>query len=168
MDQESQERGVVSIVFRIKDISFHQAPASYVEANSKMFRLASDMPFRYDAHHTCLEGDGPKEEHELVDRDVSIIEKEYMALFKAKYGTYDEWMQHLMVHGIPHDAIPFTKQNKIKTKAMMEMVEMMKTAEGLAKELGVTLAETPATIVPTRRDVLFGKGNVGRTFRSAN
>lgn len=85
---DGEERGVVSLVFKMADVQFKKKPSSdsYVEVCSKMSRIGSDLPWRYDVFHTFLEGD---EQTDLnrVDRDLSLMSAEVMARSKAHYGT---------------------------------------------------------------------------------
>ena len=64
-----------------------------------------------------------------------------------------------MTYGIPVESFPLTPDYKIKNKNHLEMVDMLVKAESIAEaSSALTLADTPCILLPTRRDVLFGKG----------
>ena len=68
-----------------------------------------------------------------------------------------------MAYGIPHDLIPLTYDYKVKTKNHLDYLAMRKKAESLLS----SNSTVEAIDLPSRRDVLLGKGKATLNYCAA-
>lgn len=71
-------------------------------------------------------------------------------------GKHTEWIYTLMTFGFPYDLIPLDATYNMKIKNHTEYLSMRKAAEALAVR-GLD-KDVQVTDLPTKRDVLLGKG----------
>lgn len=160
MNEETEKRGSVAVFVKIKDIEFKNCDKA-LGGCMFLHRIVSDLPFRYEAYHKCLEptyhqGLVTRLMHNVVDAVVAVMSPGVVTRTKIHYGTHNVWMNELMTFGIPTDLIPLTASYKIKNKNHLEYLSMRQLSE---KMRSVNQTKTTfSTELPTNRDVLLGKG----------
>eukprot|EP00934_Nitzschia_sp_Nitz4_P009018 Nitzschia sp. Nitz4//scaffold90_size81538//64531//66156//NITZ4_005327-RA/size81538-augustus-gene-0.8-mRNA-1//1//CDS//3329560035//9008//frame0 len=150
-DLDTQRRGLTMVSIRMIPFKFKNTPT--LEALAGLSRLATDLPFRYAAQHTCL----PKAAEpsptlsSFVQGLVPVFSEENKARMRFHYGTYMEWCYELLTYGIPVHLLPITSDLKIKSKNHREFLDMMSRATTSCNKIDAILS-------PTNRDLLLGKG----------
>eukprot|EP00934_Nitzschia_sp_Nitz4_P001072 Nitzschia sp. Nitz4//scaffold275_size25065//20977//22555//NITZ4_008335-RA/size25065-snap-gene-0.0-mRNA-1//1//CDS//3329545306//1072//frame0 len=150
-DIETQRKGLTMVSIRVAPFKFKNTPT--LEALTGLSRLATDLPFRYAAQHTCL----PKSAVHLptlssfIHGLVPIFSDENKARIRFHYGTYVEWCYELLTYGIPVHLLPVSSDLKIKLKNHRDYIEMQCLAVSSGHKIN-------AILLPTNRDLLLGKG----------
>jgi len=104
------------------------------------------------SHHFCFD----KPEFRFINTGANLLNKDGRARMKLHCGTQMELLYKLMTFGIPIDSVPLSAEGELKRKNHMDFLKMRQRQESMG---------VPRIVIPTHRDVLFGRGKPFREHR---
>lgn len=157
LDEESCRNGIVTIDFKIGEISFDRDGDDPSNFNRLLRATASPcLPSRTCGMHKFMAKDDDDESgmRSIINNVVGKMTTDKRSRVRLHRGTYTEWMYDLLCVGIPQHVVPITSDLKLKTKNHLEYPSMRSKSE----EIEVAGSSLWTTDLPSHRDVLLGKG----------
>ncbi|KAL3910325.1 MAG: hypothetical protein SGILL_007735, partial [Bacillariaceae sp.] len=152
-EKEAETRGAVMLVYALGKVDL----AKFVRKRNiqVLQRMDDALPHKSASFHFCFNDKLFHSAWRYVFDFGSDPEKR--ARCRCHVGTHQEVLYELMTFGIPHDAVPISEDGKIKTKLLLELLDMKQVIEERTSSMSAEVART-YVLFPSRKDVLFGKG----------
>lgn len=118
-----------------------------LDALNLCIRLNECLPLKTCSHHMCFNN---PEFRFIINVGVRFMEESQRARTKLHCGTHMEILYQLMTFGIPVDSVPLSTDGELKRKNHLDFLKMRQRHE--------LVVGAPRIVLPTHRDVLFGRG----------
>lgn len=151
-DEETQQRGLTSVDYSVG--KFDRKSIDLGSLNIGAWFLKS-LPIRICAFHGCFNDPGFRF---IINSAVYLLNEGGRARTKLHCGTQMEIFYELMSFGIPIDSIPLSTEGKLKRKTHLDFIKMRQRQES-------RIVAATRIVIPTHKDVLFGRGKPFREFR---
>lgn len=151
-DEETQQRGVTSVTYSVGEFD-----RKTIDLRTLYFGawFLKSLPIRLCSVHACFKDPGFRV---IINCAMKLLHEGGRARTKLHCGTQLEIFYELMTFGIPIDSIPLSTEGKLKRKAHLDFIKMR-----LQQESRIVAAAR--IVIPTHKDVLFGRGKPFREFR---
>mmetsp|Transcript_12257 Transcript_12257/g.29203 ORF Transcript_12257/g.29203 Transcript_12257/m.29203 type:complete len:475 (-) Transcript_12257:115-1539(-) len=150
-DEETQQRGMTVVAYG--DEKFDRK--SFAFGDFKIgAQLNKCLPTKTCSFHACF---NDTEFRFLAHAAVYFLNEDARARFKLHNGTQVEILYELMTFGIPVDSVPLSTEGEVKRKNHLDFLKMRHRQE--------SMVGAPRIVIPTHRDVLFGRGKPFREHR---
>lgn len=150
-DEDTQKKGITVIVYNVGKVEKEKFDHRTFAQGG---RLMMSLPGRLCALHHCFNHSSFRF---IINITLHFFPANVRARAKMHYGTHMECIYHLMTFGIPTDFLPVTMDGELKRKNHLEYIKIRKRHEE-----NILL---PRILLPTQRDVLFGRGKPFREHR---
>lgn len=146
-DKETQKRGGSLIVYHSGKFELKSFDTRTV---AQKCWLLDCLPIRTCSLHHCYSDPGFRY---TINIEMHFLSEEARARTKLHYGSHNECAHALQTYGVPPDGLPVNMDGELKRRSHLDLIKIRQRQE--------SIAGFPRIVVPTNRDVLFGRGTNG-------
>ena len=145
-DVETQKRGITAVIYNVGKFEKDKYQSNAVEHTTW---IQNSVPMKMCSLHYCISDSGFRY---VINIALHFLSEDARARVKVHFGTHMECSYSLMTFGCPVLSLPVGLDGQLKRKSHLEFIRMRYQQE--------SRAGLPRIVVPTHRDVLFGRGKV--------